>query len=342
MEVSKRYMLKEMKILIFHPVVLPVLHYGGTERVVMWLVQTLHKMGHKTAVFAAPGSRMPDGIECITDRMELLRRAPEFDVLHGFSKPDEEIFTAFQGRVLVTIEGNGQVGERFHPNTVFVSRNHAQRHGATEFVYNGLDISELKMSAQPRPDRFLFLSKTSWKVKNLKGAVQLLNHYKQNFWIAGGDRPYWVRLYVFLKKLFGADWKWVGSVDQKAKALFLVSGKAMVFPILWNEPFGIVITESLACGTPVLAHPHGSVSELLEFAPQCLMRNEQDWREALTGARKFPTPEECRAWVEKHFTQEKMAENYLKLYEKVSAGKPLHDYEPQTRVAAEDISGVMK
>lgn len=329
-----------MKIVIFHPVLLPVLHYGGTERVVMWLVQTLHKMGHKTAVFAAPGSKMPPGIECITDRTELIRRAAEFDVLHGFSKPDDEIISAFQGKFLVTIEGNGQVGEKFHPNTVFVSRNHAERHGGKVFVYNGLDISELKISTKLRPNRFLFLSKTSWRVKNLKGAVQLLTRYKQNFWIAGGDRPYWVRIFVFFKQLFGADWKWVGSVDQKSKAEFLVNGKAMVFPILWNEPFGIVITESLACGTPVLAHPHGSVAELLEFAPQCLMKTEQDWKEALEGARQLPSPQECRSWVEAHFTQEKMAENYLQLYEKVKNGLPLHEHEPQTLVGAEDISGM--
>ncbi len=330
-----------MKLVIFHPVVLPVLHYGGTERVVMWLAQSLHKMGHKVAVFAAPGSRMPKEIECITDRSELLRRASEFDVLHGFSRPDDEIFMAFQGRVLITVEGNGQLGELFHRNTVFVSRNHALRHGGSVFVYNGLDIEELKLSIQPRPDRFLFLSKTSWSVKNLKGAIRLLSKYRQNFWIAGGDRPYWIKIYTWLKKLMGADWRWVGSVDQKEKAKFLVNGKAMIFPILWNEPFGIVITEALACGTPVLAHPHGSVAELLEFAPQCLMKNEHDWKEALTGIRKLPTPQECRAWVEAHFTQEKMAENYLKLYEKVKMGHSLHDHEPQTRIDAEDISGAI-
>lgn len=330
-----------MKIVIYHPVLMPVKHYGGTERVVMWLVQTLHKMGHKTAVFAAEGSKMPAGIECITDRNELLRRASEFDVLHGFSKPDEELISAFQGRFLVTIEGNGKLGEKFHPNTVFVSRNHARRHGAEVFVYNGLDISELQISTKQRPDRFLFLSKTSWRVKNLKGAFKLLSKFKQNFWIAGGESPYWLRALVFVKSLFGADWKWVGSVDQKSKAEFLINGKAMVFPILWNEPFGIVITEALSCGTPVLAHPYGSVKELLEFAPQCLMKNEQDWREALTGLRSFPSPQECRAWVEKHFTQEKMAENYLRLYEKVCSGQALHAYEPETKVAAEDISGAV-
>jgi len=326
-----------MKIVINHPVLLPVLHYGGTERVVMWLVQTLHKMGHQVAVFAAPGSKMPVGIECITDRNALLARASEFDVMHSFTKLDEEISNTFKGKFLVTIEGNGQLGEKFDRNTVFVSRNHAERHGAKIYVYNGLDLNELALSTSPRPNRFLFLSKTSWRVKNLKGAMALTSRHQQNLWIAGGESPYGLRTRVALKRMFGADWKWVGSVDQKAKAEFLVSGKAMMFPILWNEPFGIVMTESLTCGTPVLAHPYGSVPELLEFAPQCLMKNELDWKEALTGERKFPSPTESREWVSAHFSQEKMAENYLKLYEQVSSGRFLHETEPQTIRGAEEI-----
>ena len=148
-----------MNILIHHPVKLPVFQYGGTERVVMWLCQTLHKMGHKVAVHAAPGSFMPDGIECLTDSVEVLKRAKEWDVCHGFTKPSPEMYDAFGNKVLVTIQGNGQLGERFHKNTVFVSRNHAERHGAKVFVYNGLDPAELKFNDQARSNRFLFLSK---------------------------------------------------------------------------------------------------------------------------------------------------------------------------------------
>jgi glycosyltransferase involved in cell wall biosynthesis len=329
-----------MKIVIFHPVLLPVIHYGGTERVVMWLVEALTKMGHQVAVFAAPGSRMPLGVECITDRLELIKRSTEFDILHAFTKPDADIEKAFHGRFLMTVQGNGQLGERFHINTVFVSRNHAKRHGATAFVYNGLDVADFQVKPLPRPDHFLFLSKTSWRVKNLKGAIRMVSRVKQNLWVAGGSGPLWLKSKVLMKKVLGKNWKWVGSVDQKSKAEFLEGGKAMVFPLLWNEPFGIVITESLSCGTPVLAHPYGSVPELLEFAPQCLMRTESDWEKALSGQVKLPTPEECRAWVEKHFTKEKMAENYIQLYEVVKSGKTLNQQEPVTKVLAEDISGV--
>ncbi len=330
-----------MKIVIFHPVVLPVRHYGGTERVLMWLVEALTKIGHQVTVFAAPGSRMPEGVECVTDASELRQRASEFDIFHAFTKTEQDWVDAFPGRYLVTIHGNGQLGEQFHQNSVFVSRNHAERHGATAFVYNGLDVNDFRVNPVPRPDHFVFLSKTSWRVKNLKGAIRLASKMRQNLWVAGGNGPIWLKAWVFLKRMFGHDWKWVGSVDQKSKAEFLEGGKAMIFPHLWNEPFGLVIVESLSCGTPVLAHPYGSLPELLEFAPQCLMRSEQDWEMALSGQVKLPTPEECRAWVETHFTKEKMAENYLKLYEIVKSGKPLNERMPETRVLAEDISGVI-
>jgi glycosyltransferase involved in cell wall biosynthesis len=326
-----------MKLLIFHPVKLPVLQYGGTERVVMWLAQTLAKMGHEITVFAAPGSSMPPGIECMTDPAVLKARAKDFDVLHGFSRIDPEIETEVEGRVLITIQGNGQVGETFHRNTVFVSRNHAKRHGAEAFVYNGLDPDELSFSDKPRPNRFLFLSKTSWRVKNLKGAARIASKHGQNLWIAGGDSPYSLRAKCAMKRMLGQDWNWTGSVNQEQKAKFLVEGKAMLFPLLWNEPFGIVMTESLVSGTPVFAHPYGSVPEVLEFAPQCLLKTEDDWMRAVTGGIPLPSPKQCRDWVLSRFDQVTMAKSYLKLYEKVANGQALNPQEPQTLIGAEDL-----
>jgi glycosyltransferase involved in cell wall biosynthesis len=329
-----------MKIVVFHPVVLPVRHYGGTERVVMWLVEALSKMGHQIAVFAAPGSSMPEGVECITDRKELIRRAPEFDLIHAFTKADDELIRVFKEKYLVTIGGNGQLGERFHPNTVFVSQNHARRHGASAFVYNGIEINDFKLGPTIRSEHFLFLSKTSWSVKNLGGAIRMVLKYGKNLWVAGGEDPFWWKFCVRFLQFFGRNWKWIGAVDQKAKADFLENGKAMVFPILWNEPFGLVIVESLACGTPVLANPFGSVPELLAFAPQCLMKSEEDWKKAIKGGVELPSAEECRSWVNTHFTKEKMVEKYLQYYEMVKSGKTLNAQEPQTLVTARDISGV--
>jgi len=326
-----------LKILIYHPVRLPVSHYGGTERALMWLAESLVKAGHHVAIHAAPGSTLPDPMECIVDEGQLKKRIHEFDLVHSFSKLPSEWEERTQGRILFTIQGNGQAGERFHPNTVFVSRNHAERHGSSVFVYNGLNPDELRYSDSKRPDRFLFLSKTSLKTKNLRGAMELASRFRQNLWIAGGERPVSARVRVALKRLAGADWKWFGSVDQKQKADFLIEGKAMVFPLLWNEPFGIVMPEALASGTPVLANPHGSVPEVLAFAPECVLHSDEEWKNALTGGIKLPSPGRCRDWALSEFHQDVMTRNYLALYEKVASGQRLSGVEPVTRVLAEEI-----
>lgn len=280
---------------------------------------------------------MPEGIGCLTDSTQLLKKANDFDIIHGFTQFGSDLEEAAQGKVLFTIQGNGQTGERFHPNSVFVSRNHAERHGASAFVYNGLDPDELLFNEKPRPNRFLFLSKTSWSVKNLKGAVRYSRRHKQNLWIAGGDQPFGIKAFARAKRFFGSDWNWVGSVDQQEKARFLLEGKAMLFPILWNEPFGIVMTESLVSGTPVFAHPHGSVAEVLEFAPQCLMRSEDDWKSAMRGERELPSAKMCRDWVNSKFEQIAMAKKYLELYEHVASGKKIHERSPITVVGAREI-----
>lgn len=327
-----------MRILIYHPVQLPVIQYGGTERVVMWLAQTLHRLGHQVSVFAAPGSRMPEGIGCETDPQRLLQLTKEFDVVHGFTKLDQGIEDAFAGRVLVTIQGNGQPGETFHRNTVFVSRNHAERHGAREFVYNGLDPDELSYSDRQRHPRFLFLSKTSWRVKNLRGAVRLCSQHRQGLWIAGGSGPLLTKWGTQVRRALGQDWSWVGSVDQRQKSKFLLEGRAMLFPILWNEPFGIVMTEALVSGTPVLAHPFGSAPEVLEFAPHCLMKSPDDWTRAIRGEIALPRASQCRDWVLSRFSQDQMAQSYLRLYEKVAQGGVVHEKAPRTLVGAEEIN----
>ena len=229
------------------------------------------------------------------------------------------------------------VGEEFHPNTVFLSRNHARRHGADAFVYNGIDPDELLFSNQPRPDRYLYLSKTSWKVKNLKGAAKISSKAKKPLWIAGGERPYGLRLKTAIRALLGQDWNWVGSVDQAEKALFLLKGRALLFPILWNEPFGLVLVESLMSGTPVLANPYGSLPEILEFAPECLMKSETDWISALKGEVKLPDANRCRDWAIAHFDQRIMAAAYVKLYEKILEGRPLNSKNPKTLIGAEDL-----
>ncbi len=319
-----------MRILIHHLVRLPATHYGGTERVILWLARGLQEMGHSVGIIAAPGSGRIENIEVFQGEEHFISSgaAERFDVTHFFTTPPPH--WSSKAPVIATIEGNGKPGEKFHVNSVFVSKDHARRHGSDQVVYNGLDPDELSFSDQPRPDRFLFLSRTDWRVKNVRGAIRYAAYSKQNLWVAGGDGPFLPKMGVRLRKLFGSDWKWVGSVDQKQKADFLLQGKAMLFPVLWNEPFGLVMTEALVSGTPVFGPNYGSVPEVIGFAKQCVMQSDQDWVSALRGEIELPKARECRDWAVSQFHYKDMTKRYLDLYEKVLNGKNLNRTAPQT------------
>jgi len=328
-----------MRVLIQHLVELPAFHYGGTERVMIWLARGLIEMGHDVGIVALPGSHSPyKGIKIYGGEAEYFSSGDQYDVFHFFTNPPPHWIEHIGNRCVATIQGNGQLGEKFHLNTVFVSRNHAKRHGSNVYVYNGLDPAELNYSSASRPDRYLFLSRTDWRVKNVRGAMSMCAKLRKNLWIAGGDGPLWARLKVQWRRSAGSDWRWMGSINQEQKAHFLTQGHALLFPILWNEPFGLVQIESLVSGTPVLANPFGSAPEVLDFAPQCLMRNELDWVNALTGNIQLPSPQVCRDWVMAHFTYQQMAKNYVRLYDDVLSGKTLNEKQPTTLITANDIT----
>lgn len=325
-----------MKIVLFHPSRLPPPDYGGTERVTLWLAEGLRERGHSVWIAADPGSVLPEGIGLIEIPPEnrsatsLQGRMPAgIDCVHFMAAPRVDEIGFLDCAWMSTIHGNGQPGEVFPKNTVFLSADHAARHGRKSFVHNGLNPREFTFNPVPRQSTngALFLSRTHWKVKNLRGAMRLCRRAGLGLHIAGGHRPFSLRL---LAALWGQ--KWWGPVSGERKARLFSAAQALVFPILWPEPFGLVIIEALISGTPVLASRLGSLPEIL--TPDCgrllpmpdTVEAEAEWIDALarlrTGALKFD-PEACRARALSHFTHLKMAENYEGLYRKVIAGETL-------------------
>jgi glycosyltransferase involved in cell wall biosynthesis len=325
-----------LKILIYHPVKIPVRHYGGTERVFVWLAEALQDLGHQVTVFAKPGSSMREGISVISD-VDQLRKDFHFDVMHSFTKLDSEWDEITKGRILFTIHGNGRMGEQFHHNTNFLSQNHAYRHGSNCFVHNGLNPRELNFNSAPRGSSMLFLSKTTLRTKNLSGAIRICESAKVPLWIAGGERPLALRLKAHWNQFLGRGWRWVGSVDNSKKAQFLSQGRALLFPVQWHEPFGLAVVEALFSGTPVLATPHGSLPELLRFSPQCVLNSESEFVRAVRGDIGLPSAKDCYDFAYEHFHMQKMAESYVTLYEKILNGEKLNPSPPQTKITADEI-----
>lgn len=321
-----------MKIVFSHNAILPVKGYGGIERILFWHMAELARMGHQVVLIGHPESKVQSyGIELIpmkgTD-LEWVSQVPkDADIIHlsyNYKVP---------GNIptIITIHGNGQVGEKFDVNSVFVSKKHAEIHGSDQFVHNAIDLSEYPYA--PKKSRawkdFLFLAKASWRVKNLKDSVKVARKNHKHLHVAGGR---WIGLSRFVHNH--------GIVGGDKKMEIIRNCDFMVFPVRWHEPFGIAVIEAMSQGLPVIGSPYGSLPELI--TPEVgFIANDISELNALVGgdySNKF-NPDAIRKYVEDNFNVTKHAHSYLALYEKVIRGETLNKTSPtyQFSKRAEDL-----
>ncbi len=297
------------------------------ERVVLWLATALRDMGHEVWIGAREGSLLPAGLKLLPtpeseqSALDLLKRLPAgIEVVHFHAPPEEGAIEALPCASVLTIHGNGKAGEIFPSNTIFLSRDHARRHGRSAFVYNGIDPSEFEFEGDwKRKKQPLFLSKTTLRTKNLNYAMHVARRARSGLTIAGGRRPLAARMRSLA---FGFDW--AGPVAGTSKSRVLTGASCLLFPIRWEEPFGLVVMEALISGTPVIAAPRGAMSELVtpDVGELIDLENEDRWVQAIREVRKFD-PVRCRERVLKQFTNHHMAENYISMYRKAIQGVPL-------------------
>lgn len=182
-----------MNVLIVLDAKLPVYAYGGTERVMWYLAKELAAMKHKVTLLAREGSQC-DFAKVLTyrhDRSVNEQIPTDIDIVH-FNGGDCAGFTAKP--YVVTIHGNGGRGE-LDRNSIFVSRNHAERFGSDQFVYNGLDWDDYgSINANQVRSDFHFLGNAAWRVKNVKGAIDVVKSLP-----GGVDLMCWVAVVLTLK-----------------------------------------------------------------------------------------------------------------------------------------------
>ena len=325
-----------MKILIFHPTLLPPKDYGGVERIVLWLSKGLLERGHQVWVAAYPGSRLPVGAELwavepkqSSPEILLSRDLPKgIELIHFFTPPSRELISRLKVPYIFTLQGNGQPGEAFPENTVFISQDHAKRHGGKTVVYNSIDPDEFIFDPSHKNDSYLFLSKTNWRVKNLSGAIRLCRKAHAPLKIAGGNRPYGLRAEIAVRNFVGGSkMDWIGPVNGTCKAEVLAHAKAFLFPVVWPEPFGIVIAEALVSGTPVLGSRRGSLPELITPDVGAVLDTEDEWIEMLSRKKLPWDPAACRARALERFHFRVMSQNYEEVYRKILSGTGLHEIE---------------
>lgn len=285
---------------------LPVPEYGGTQRVVVYLTRGLAAAGHRVTLLAGAGSRVPEATLVPLD----LRRAREADFdLRPFLPPGLDLLLACvplrrppdDVPWIRRLAGNWKPGTMGVANTLYLSEDHARRHGGHAWVYNGIDPGELRFRGA-KDDYDLFLGRLH-SVKGYRWAIEGAKRTRRRLVLAGGWRPSLSR-YV----------KYVGKVGGDRKAQLLAGARVLWMPALWDEPFGLTLIEALASGTPVLGTHRGSLPEVISPDVGALGDSVEELI-ALRPALDRIDPDTCRARVERHFTHHVMAEGYVKVFE---------------------------
>ena len=305
-----------MKIVFHHPHPLPVIAYGGIERIIFWHMVELVRMGHQVVLIGHPDSKVEEhGIQLIPHTNNPEQSWEELipagcDIAHLFYNHQ------CQAKIptINTIQGNGKIGEKFILNSVFVSKKHAANHGSQSFVYNALDLTEYPfIPVKKEWNRFLFLAKASWRVKNLKHTVSACRAANKHLEIVGGR---WLGLSRFIHSH--------GIIGGEKKMNLINKCDGLIFPVRWHEPFGIAIIEAMSQGLPVIGSPYGSLPELITPETGLIVKSYAELVEVLKNPPRKFDPLVIRKYIEENFCMAKHATTYLALYQKVMNGESLN------------------
>ncbi len=322
--------------------------YGGTERVVYSLTEELVAMGHDVTLFAsgdsttsatlAPmrkealrlDSTVMDWVATYMRMIELIyRRADEFDVLHfHIDYFPLALFSRQRTPFLTTLHGRLDLREfkdvyELYPDAPFVSISNSQRRPIPRLnwvrtVPHGMPATLL--TPQPVQQGYCaFLGRISPE-KGVDKAIRIAGRAGMKLKIAAkvdnADKEYFT---TAIKPLLSQGHvEFIGEIDDSQKPAFLSGAHAVLFPIDWPEPFGLVMIESMACGTPVIAFNCGSVPEVMDDGLTGFIVGNEDEAVAAIGRLGELDRAKVRLQFERRFTARRMAEDYLDLYGELS------------------------
>ena len=335
-----------MKIAQIAPLIesVPPRLYGGTERVVSYLSEELVRLGHDVTLFASGDSiSSAELVPCCTRALRLnptvrdtiphfmlmidnvRERAEEFDVLHFhidlFHFP---LFRSLAGRTLTTLHGRQDLEDlkpfysRFGemplvsisdaqrkplPHAKFVATIH---HGIPADLYRpsfkeGRYLAFLgRISPEKRPDRAIRIARAAGIPLKIAAKVDRVDedYFRKNI----------------LPLIDGRDVEFIGEINEREKTKFLGEAAALLFPVDWPEPFGLVMIEAMACGTPVLAFRCGSIPEVIDNGVTGKVVDSEE--EAIAALPRILSYDRraVRQRFEQRFTVTRMAKDYVSIY----------------------------
>jgi glycosyltransferase involved in cell wall biosynthesis len=345
--------------------------YGGTELVVHLVTEALVRRGHEVTLFATGDSLTRARLEPTVPRPyrygaddDGLRHAEyvhlanaqaafraaadgRFDLVHNHAGIEGLVLAAWSTTPVLTTTHGAWAPEAAAAWDAYPWRHHqlsAKQAGTYPMrgrlapVHHGIDISRIAPRIEPDPDDapLVFLGRFS-PTKGPDVAIEVARRSGRRLLLAGkvdgGDREWYEA--TIAPRIDGDRIRLVGEVDEPAKATLLAGAAAMLFPIAWDEPFGLVVVEALAAGTPVVAFGRGSVPELVDHGRTGFVVDDVDAMVDAVGRIGALDRAACRAAAEDRFTVDRMIDDLLDRYrETIEAGPAGHVIGTSPAIAA--------
>ncbi len=326
--------------------------YGGAEEVLSLLTEELVRRGHRVTLFASGDSitaaelvpvvplnladaditDQADSVEANTydliAAVICFRRAGEFDVIHNHVSPAAMAMSNLVSTpVLTTVHGGQSTGRAAIWDVYrgsYTTVSHAMRsdlpdEGYVGTVHNAVDHATFPFSNEAG-DYLLSLGRIAYD-KGTDLTIEAARRLGENLVIAGNvnapDRGYFEN--EIRPAIDGKSIRYVGEVDSSRKRELFVGARCLLFPMRWEEPFGMVMLEAMACGTPVVAYDRGAAREVVAVGETGFVVSDIDgFVEAVRNAHTIDR-QKCRQHVEENFGVARMADEYVEVYKRIAS-----------------------
>lgn len=352
--------MKKLRIGQISPLNLPIppKKYGGTEKIVYWLCNGLTEKKHKVFLFGSEDcetkaklipiipkslwkTKNIDSTPCYAYAMAMIARKAKqlkLDALHDHLGPwSLPLYGQREIPIVHTLHvplDKSRIWAYRNLKAKLISISDNQRKLAPDLnyvatIYNGIDIENFPFNDKPG-DHFMWGGELSPR-KGILEVIEIAKRTKIKLIIVGRiPPPRQERDHLFFNKyiknkLNKGNIRYIGEVPKRKVKEYYRSAKAFLYPLQWEEPFGLMMVEAMACGTPMIAFKRGSIPEVIKdkrtgfIVPPFNKKGGPNFKGFIEAMGKIDQIDrkECRKWIEENFTTEKMVDNYEKLFYKI-------------------------
>ena len=334
----------------------PPILYGGTELMLAALAEALQRLGHTVEVFTTGDSAVGVPTAYLFDRadpdrigasvLELRHMAAGYERFAGMDVVHDHTLAGLFHRyrpddlpVVTTCHGpfNEDLVDLYRRvaadvSVIAISRYQASRAPSdipiAGVIPHGLDLARYRFSDRAE-DHLVFIGRMVAE-KGVHLAIDAARRRGDRLLIAAKMKEPVERRYFeeMVEPMLGGGIEYVGEADFETKIDLLTSARALLNPIQWPEPFGLVMAEAMACGTPVVAYPEGAAPEIVDDGQTGFLVSTQDELVEALGRIDEISRSDCRAAVERRFSSERMAADHVDVYRRVIARHRLRGKSP--------------